>query len=265
MNGRGLRDLKMNTELLILVEIVESPSHKLKDIAGRLGITVQAVSQYISAMRKEGLISENRGKLRPTRDGMRLLQEHFSKLKDDVDSVLRRIRVIDSCVAIAGKRIAKGDRVGLIMEDGTLMAMPNQKSSSTGRATEDADEGDDLLVDGLEGIVDMELGKLLVIEAPSETKGGSKTADIAGVRQRLDSMSAGLIAAGDVVGAALLSKATEELVAVHAPIESSMSALSKGVDVVYCGTRESIDQMLDAVATLGKDTGYEIRWKLYRA
>jgi predicted transcriptional regulator len=265
MSGRNLRDLKLNTELLILVELLEAPSAKLSEVAKSLGVTAQAVSQYVSAMLKEGLVREYSGKLRPTRKGMQLLQEHFTNLKGEVDEVLRRISVIDRCVAIAGKKITKGQRVGLVMEDGTLMAVPGQKSSSTGRAMEDADEGDDLLVDDLEGIVDMELGKLLLIEAPSETDGGSKAADVEGVRRRMETISPGLIAAGDTVGAALLSKATEELITVHAPIESSMSALGKGVDVVYCGTRESTDQMLGAVANLKKETGYEVKWKVYRA
>jgi len=265
MNGQGLRDLRVNTELLILVEIIESPSPRLKSIADGLGITVQAVSQYISSMRKEGLISEHRGKLTPTRDGMRLLQEHFSKLKEDVDSVLRRIRVIDSCVAIAGKKVAKGDKVGLIMEDGMLMALPNQKSSSTGRAIEAAAEGDDVLIGELEGIVDLDLGKLLIVEAPSEVDGGSKVANVERVRDKVDEFSPGLLVAGDAVGAALLMKASGEMFTIHAPIESSMSALSKGVDVVFCGTHESVDLLLQSVISLKKSSGYEIKWKTYKA
>ncbi len=72
MNEQRLRDLKRNTELLILVHILESPSPRLKDVADELGITVQAVSQYIATMRKEGLLREYSGKLRPTRKGMQL-------------------------------------------------------------------------------------------------------------------------------------------------------------------------------------------------
>jgi putative transcriptional regulator len=265
MNEQRLRDLKRNTELLILVHILESPSPRMKDIADQLGITVQAVSQYVAAMRKEGLLREYSGKLRPTRSGMQLLQEHFGKLKEEVDAVLRRIRVIDRCVAIAGKRVEKGAKVGLIMEDGMLMAFPGQKSSSTGRALEAAEEGDDVLVSELEGIVDLELGKLLVIEAPSEVDGGSKSANVERVTNKVDEFSPGLLVAGDPVGAALLMKASGEMFTVHAPIESSMSALSKGVDVVFCGTHESVDLLLQAVNDLKKSSGYEIKSRSYKA
>lgn len=265
MTGQRLRDLKRNTELLILVEIIESPTARLKTVSDRLGVTVQAVSQYISKMKREGLLREHSGKMVPTRKGMQLLQEHFSGLKDEVDSVLRKIRVIDTCEAIAGGSVKKGDPVGLVMEDGMLIAYPDSRSPSKGLALEAADQGDDVLVGQLEGIVDLELGELMVIEVPSESDGGSKAASIERVRAKLEEFSPGFISAGDVPGSALLSKTTEEFFSVHAPVESSLSALSKGVDVAFAGTRESIDRMLDSVANLRKETGYDIRWRVYKA
>ncbi|MEM0344041.1 MAG: winged helix-turn-helix transcriptional regulator [Thermoplasmata archaeon] len=263
--GHHLRDLRRNTEMLILAELLMRPSARLREIASSLGITVQAVSQYVSEMKREGLLSERNGSLRPTRKGMQMAQEHFVGLKEQVDSVLRRISVIDRCVAIAGKRIKKGQKVGLVMEDGMLMAYPGMKSSSTGVALEDCEEGDDVLVGHLEGIVDLELGELLVLEAPSEVDGGSKTADIRRARERIESMSPGLLVAGDTTGAALLMKASGELFTIHAPVESTMSALCKGVDVVFCGTRESVDRLLAAVADLKKTSGYEIKWRAFKA
>ncbi|MCU0851861.1 MAG: winged helix-turn-helix transcriptional regulator [Thermoplasmata archaeon] len=265
MTGRNLRDLKRNTEMLILVEILESPHAKLKDVAAKLDITVQAVSQYIAEMRKEGLVKEAVGKLKPSRRGMQMLQEHFTGIKHEVDGILRKIRVVDTCVAIAGADVKRGKSVGLTMEDGMLMAIPGRRSSSKGIALEDAREGDDVRIGALEGIVDLELGQLLVIETPSETEGGSKGVDVDRVREQIEKLSPGLLAAGDAVGASLLSKATEEMYTVHAPVESAMSAMSRGVDVVFCGTRESVDQLLSAVADLKKGTGYAISWKSFRA
>ncbi len=265
MNGKQLRDLRTNTELLLLAELLQSPSSRLKDLSAKLGITVQAVSQYLAAMKKEGLVRETEGVVRPTRKGMQLLQEHFTSLKGEVDSILRNISVIDRCVAIAGKKISKGDRVGLVMEDGMLMAYTKQKSSSTGEAIEDAGEGDDVLVGRLEGIVDLELGKLLLVEAPSELEGGSKKADVERAKQRIEDFSPGLLVAGDTTGAALLMKTSGEFFTLHAPVESAMSALSKGVDVVFCGTREAIDRIVQAVTELKRSTGYDISWKSYKA
>jgi putative transcriptional regulator len=265
MIGRNLRDVRRNTELLILAELLLSPAAKQKDIAEDLGITVQAVSQYLSSMRREGLIRERGGSVRPTRKGMQLAQEHFNSLKKEVDGVLRKIAVIDSCVAIASKKIRKGDRVGLVMEDGMLMAYPDREASSSGRSIEDADEGDDVLINQLSGIVDLELGRLLIVETPSEESGGSKAASMERVRSKIEEFSPGLLVAGDATGAALLMKTSGEFFTIHAPVESSMSALSKGVDVVFCGTRDSVDQVLEAVSDLKRQSGYEIRWKSFKA
>ena len=255
-----LRNLKKNTEMLIMARMLEDPAMKLRDVSADLGITVQAVSQYVSAMRKAGIVKEHKGKLMPTRKGMQILQEHFNVLKNDVDAVLRRIMVVDSCTAIAGKEVEKGDKIGLVMEDGMLMAYPGGKASSKGVALESASVGDDVLVGHLEGIVDMALGSLLIIETPSELDGGSKKADIERARKKIEALSPGLLVAGDLVGSALLAKATPEYFAIHAPVESAMSALTRGVDVAFCGTRESLDRMLTAVSTLQKETGYAIRW-----
>lgn len=259
-----LRDLRRNTEMLILVELLRSPSARLKEIADSLGITVQAVSQYMSAMRKEGLLKEQKGVLRPTRNGMQMLQEHFVRVKQEVDGILRNISVVDRCMAIAGNRIQKGKTVGLVMEDGMMMALDGLESSSTGIAMEDAEEGDEVLLGHLEGILDLKLGELLVLEAPSELDGGSKAADIEQAREKIEGFSPGLLAAGDTVGAALLAKASSEMLIIHAPVESSMSALTRGVDVVFCGTRESSEAIMEAIAKLRAETGYEIKWRSFR-
>jgi putative transcriptional regulator len=265
MTEQRLRDLKKNTELLMLVEILQSPSARFKEIADKLGITVQAVSQYISEMKREGLLREQAGTLRPTRKGMQMAQEHFTGVKGQVDTILRRISVIDACVAIAGKTIEKGKRVGLVMEDGMLMAYPGQKAASTGIALESGDEGDDVLIGQLEGIVDLELGQLLLIEAPAPLDGGSKVADVERATAKVEEFSPGLLVSGDATGSALLMKTSGELFTIHAPIESAMSALSKGVDVVFCGTRESVDLMLEAVSSLKKESGYAVRWRVFKA
>jgi predicted transcriptional regulator len=125
-------------------------------------------------------------------------------------------------------------------------------------------EGDDVLIGSLEGIVDLELGKLLILETPSELDGGSKRANLSLAKEKVDEFVPGFLAAGDASGAALLMKTSGEMVSIHAPVECAMSALSKGVDVVFCGTRESTELMLEAAAKLKKETGYEIKWRSVR-
>jgi len=261
MKEQRLRDLKRNTELLILVKLIRSPSIRLKEMAEDLDITVQAVSQYIAEMKREDLLKEQDGKLRPTRKGMQIALEHFLALKDQIDCILRDINAIDRCAAIAGENIEKGQSVGLIMEKGMLMAYPGKPAASMGRALESADKGDDILINQLEGIMDLELGSLLLIEAASGLEGGSKKANIFLIRKKIRESSSDLLVAGDATGVSILSKATNMPFIIHAPIESSMSAICKGVDVIFCGTRDSTVKLLQAVIELKKSWGYEIKWR----
>jgi putative transcriptional regulator len=264
MNAEPLRDIKRNTELLLLTELTENPSMKMKEMARKLGITVQAVSQYIAGMRKEGLLRNGGDTLRPTRKGMQALQEHFTAIKCRVDSILRRISVIDSCVALAEGNIEKGTRVGLVMRRGVLVAIPGRKAASTGTALEESADGEDVLVGELEGIVDLELGRLTLLEVPSEREGGSKSADAAKAASLLGEGRKGVVVASDIVSIALARRSRVRDPVIHAPVEHSMSALCKGVDVLYCGTKENVALMLAAVRELKKETGYEIRWELHR-
>lgn len=265
MRGELLRDLKKNTELLILVELLEKPMARHRDIADALGITVQAVSQYVVAMRKEGLLKERDGAMSPTKKGMQILQEHLVQLKNEVDSALRKMSVIDRCVAFAGREVRKGEQVGLVMEDGRLMAYPGLHASSTGKALEDAAELQDVLVGQLEGIVDLTLGKLVIIEVPSELDGGSKRVNLKRAKDAAASVKGAIFVAGDIAGSALMSKLTRSGHVIHAPVESSMSALSKGVNVVFSGNRDAVDRLIEAIAELKKQTGYEVEWKLVQA
>ena len=196
---------------------------------------------------------------------MQILQEHFVQLKNEVDSVLRRMSVIDRCVAFAGKEVRKGDKVGLVMENGRLMAYPGLEASSTGKALEGAALLQDVLVGQLEGIVDMSLGRLLVVEVPSELDGGSKRANLKRAKGAIASFEGALIVAGDVAGSALLSRIARPDHVVHAPVESAMSALSKGVSAVFCGNRDAIDAIVESIARLKKETGYEVEWEIVRA
>jgi putative transcriptional regulator len=264
MNAEPLRDMKRNTELLILTELIEKPSMKMKEMAHKLGVTVQAISQYLASMKKTGLLRNGGDSLRPTRKGMQALQEHFTAIKGRVDTILRRISVIDSCVALAEGRVAKGTRVGLLMRNGVLVALPGRKASSTGTALESSDDGEDVLVGELEGIVDLKLGRLTLLEVPSEREGGSKSADAAKATKIIGGAGKGMIVAGDIVSIALARRCNVRYPVIHAPLEYAMSALCKGVDVMFCGTKENAGLVLAAVRDLKKETGYEIKWELHR-
>jgi putative transcriptional regulator len=172
-----LRDKRLTTKLLMLLELTTSPHHKFKTVAERFDLTVQAVSDYFKIMRKEGLVMKVRGVYRPTQKGILFLHSNFSGLRDFIDGQMHKLNIIDLCVATAATPMRPGDRVGLFMEDGELKAYKNRSSTSIGIVVSEAEPGEEVGVKGLEGIVKMELGHLHILRVPSVQEGGSRSLD----------------------------------------------------------------------------------------
>ncbi|MEM2839036.1 MAG: winged helix-turn-helix transcriptional regulator [Thermoplasmata archaeon] len=254
-----LRDLKTNTELLILAEYLKNPSVKRKDIAERLGVTEQAVSQYVSRLESRGYLSISHKSPRLTRKGVQMLQERFSRLNDEIREILRQVRIIETCVALAGAPINAGQKVGLIMKNGRLVAFPGRRSSSTGIAKVSAEKGEELLVGNLSGVVELNLGNLLALQIPSEISGGSRKIDRDIAINAIKGIRFDEIAAGDLAGEVAALRLSLKPTIVYAPIQASMSALSKGLNVLFIGTRESVDEIVGSAEDLRKKTGYSIR------
>jgi len=262
MKGYLLRDLKRNTELLILAEFLKNSSVKRRDIAERLGVTEQAVSQYISTLVEESLLSTSQEHPKPTKKGVQLLQERFFQLNEEIKGMLRQIQVIDTCIAIAAAPIEGGERVGLVMRKGRLEAVPRMESASMGVARSDAKKGEEVLVGGLEGMVDLELGELLMLQLPSEVSGGSRNVNLPLASKTLKGVGIGEVAVGDLVGEVVACRLGLSPTLVHAPVQSTMNALSKGVNVVFLGTHESTEEMILAIERLKNQTGYSISHRI---
>ena len=262
MTAYRLRDLKRNTELLILAEFLKDPSVRRRDIAERLGVTEQAVSQYISDLQKERLLTEVQDHLKPSRKGVQLLQERFVQLNDEIKAILRKIQVMDTCVAVAAGPIKAKDKVGLVMKEGRLVALPNRSAESTGIARNSAEKGDEVLLGNLEGVVELDLGELLMLQVPPETSGGSRITDFALAARAIKGFDYGEIAVGDLVGEVVAKRLHLSPSLLHAPVQASMNALSKGIDVLFIGSHDSTEELIASIERLKNQTGYAISYKL---
>lgn len=258
-----LRDLKKNTEFVILSELLRNPSIRRKELADRLGVTEQAVSQYFSALEAERLIASARGNLRPTVKGRQMLQEGLYGLRDEIEDILREIALIDSCLAIADGPIRAKNPVGLFMRGGKLYAATGITAASRGIARNDAEEGSEVLVGSLEGVVELELGKLLALQLPSESSGGSRSADLDRGLNIIGDFRFDISIAGDLIGEIVAHRmGVDDRLVLHAPVESALSALSKGLNVIFLGTRESIADITSAIDRLKIESGYEFDYKV---
>ncbi len=176
-----LRDKSKITKLLILLEIAKG-RRKLREIAESIDVTVQAVSEYMKELEREGLV--HNWKIRPR--GFAFISSAIEEIGEFVHTASDLIKKERVTEAIAGEPIKKGERVGLFMKNGYLWAY-KKDSSSTGIALNDAEPMQDVGVSSLQGIIEFERGKVKVYGMPSIECGGSRAVDRNFIKHILDS------------------------------------------------------------------------------
>ena len=110
----SLREKSLSTKMLILLEISTGHYSQLSPIAEKIGITKQAVSDYLKKMREEGLVLIMNGEHRASVKGVELLHSQLLELNEFLDKKIQRLNIIENCAAIAGNEIQKGEKVGLL-------------------------------------------------------------------------------------------------------------------------------------------------------
>ena len=256
------------TRMVILREIVINEPGGLKPIADEVGITQQAVSDYISKMRDEGMVAPERSRgdtFRPTVKGVEFLQSALLKMKEYVDSTISKLEIVRSTDAIADFEIESGQRVYLHMKGGLLYASTEGKGDSTGIADMAASPGDVIPVSSLQGVVSMTEGSLIVIEIqPARKGGGSARIDPDEFEKRitgalgLDSLHPdGRVDALDMEAVALLKRSGIDFDMEMEDIDPVVDALTRGLSVIAIGTPYSSSKLIESLE--GSDCS--IRWK----
>lgn len=176
-----LRSKNLATKFQILVEIAGSqPYIQQKDIANKLDISSQAVSEYIKELIKEGwLISLGRSSYQVPTEGidwiLRMIREmraYFVSIEESIESIL-------VCTAVAGDDLHEGQLVGLIMKDGLLVAIENVGQGAIGKTITDARKGGEVGISNIEGIVEFNTGEIVICRIPGVRRGGSSEIDFA--------------------------------------------------------------------------------------
>ncbi|MEW6069106.1 MAG: winged helix-turn-helix transcriptional regulator [Candidatus Thermoplasmatota archaeon] len=255
-----LRDLRLNTKLLILLQIIVNPHIKLKVIAKRLDITVQAVSEYLKRMQEEKLVKNIDGEYRATTKGVELLHKHFLELKDFVDSTIKNLSLVEVCTAIAKTPIKKGTRVGLFMEGGVLVGYANKPSSSSGIAITEAKPEEEVAIGHLEGIVELSLGKLYCVELPSVKN--AKAIAVSEIREKGLKFKECKIAALDITGLVTIKKMRLKCDFEFAPVNAAVDAIQKGLNVIAFGTSENVGELISTVDKLNARAIDKIKYKV---
>ncbi len=184
-SGIGMKVLlsrKDTVKFLILSELMKRKDSSQRDIAKKLGITPQAVSEHFKELINEGLVKAvHRGYYEVTERGKEWLRENLFDLHSFAEDLIKKI-YSDQVVAIAVGKIEEGDSVKFWIEDGYIYAKRDEEGN--GVALISAEDGEDVLVKPTSGFeLPKEKGEIIVVKVPDIVEGGSRRVNIEKLRE----------------------------------------------------------------------------------
>ncbi|MGQ9546887.1 MAG: DUF7839 domain-containing protein [Dehalococcoidia bacterium] len=224
-----LKSKNLATKFQIMVEIAaHQPNIQQKDIAPILGITSQAVSEYIRELIKDGwLSSQGRSRYKLTKEGVDWMLQMSRQLHSYAWFVSKVVADISTTTAIADSDLSVNQRVSLYMRDGLLFAsdVVNNKGAK-GVAVTEAKKGQDVGIGNIEGIIKLEPAKVIIGKMPNVQHGGSRSTDLVGLRKEV--RKARLVAALGIEALVALRKIGVEPDYLYGVREAAIEA-------AYCG------------------------------
>ncbi len=228
------------THFQILSEISKQDPHlKQKDLANTLGITIQAVSENIKTLIEQGYITSKDGRspYKITQAGIDKVKKDAISLRKYSDSVLETMNHYKTIwPAIATEDLKKDDIVGLYMDNGVLYAHKKEENA-TGLVLDDAEEGMDVSLTNLTGLIDMNIGEVTVIIVPTIKDGGSKACDLDLIKNVYDKGTNNGEPIDKVAVAGTVSRAVAKKLDIPIDIEfaapqATANAARKGLNVI---------------------------------
>lgn len=246
MNPDVLQNKRDLTRLQILVEIAaRQPNVRQKEVAERIGVTPQAVSEYIKELQRIGYVhTSGRVQYSVTKPGVEWIIQTTRELKRYTQYVLNDvISHVATGSAIAEEDLREGQRVHLYMRDGLLYAAPGD-GEATATALEDARAGVDVAVGGLEGLIEMDSAMVTICRVPRVHRGGSRNTDIDELQEILDDND-GLLGAIGVEALVAIRKAGYEPDVFFGAREAAVEAAYHGLPSVIICVDEEVPQLLN--------------------
>ena len=175
-----LESKRAATAYQILVAVARrQPAVNQREIADTVGITTQAVSNYLAELADRGFVDkQGRGRYETTKEGVDWLISETDRLREFVEYVATEVlEEVGVETALAAADLSEGEQVSLSMRDGLLRADPGTAGSATAIAVTDAAVGQEVGVTNVDGVIDYELGTVTVLAVPPVQEGGSGALD----------------------------------------------------------------------------------------
>ncbi|WP_276271521.1 MarR family transcriptional regulator [Haloarcula litorea] len=249
-----LENKRAATRFRILVEIAErQPAVSQGEIAEAVGVTSQAVSEYIRELVDEGLVEkEGRSRYRVTKEGVDWVFQSATDMRRFVERVTDDVLgSVQEDAAIAEADLDEGETVTLSLRDGLLHARPGT-SGATGVTTTSAADGEVVGVTGFEGVIDLDPGHVSVLQVPAVRSGPVE--DTAAIADACEGVP--IVTAAGVEAVVALRDAGVDPTTHFAPGEVAADAASRGLDAVVVATQDAIGRVTDALRDA--NVGYDV-------
>ena len=247
-----LRSKRESSRFQILVEIAaRQPDVRQKEVAEHLGVTTQAISDYVRELATDGLVTTNgRTRYSVTKEGVEWLLEGAAELKRYARMVMEEvIEHVSVWTALAEVDLVEGERVSLEMRGGLLYANKKEGIDATGTTISNAPAGEDVGVSDLKGLLSLEAGKIVVCKVPRVQAGGSRKIN----SELLKSKTSGdkLVGALGIEALAALRKVGREPDVMFGAREAVVVAARHGISSFIVSVDEQIPKLLDRLESEG--------------
>jgi putative transcriptional regulator len=161
--------------LLILSELASKKEVNQRDIAKKLRLTPQAISEHFKELINDGFISVvHKGFYEVTEKGIEWLTKNLFDLHIFSEELVKKL-YSKSIVAIAKGKIDVGSKITYWYSDGLIFAMEGKEGNGVAMTT--ADDGEDVLIKPLEGFEPPRKGEIIIVKVPDVGEGGSRRVD----------------------------------------------------------------------------------------
>lgn len=245
------------TKFQILIEVAaHQPNVRQKEIAEKIGVTPQAVSEYIKELVAEGLVSsEGRVRYRITKQGVEWVLENAAEMKRYAKFVMSDIiSHVSTWTAITEEDVNAEQEVYLTMRNGLLYVSTQNVTNATGTTISSALKGEDVGVTDLMGLIDLENASITVCKIPRVERGGSKNVDLARLKGLIRSKS--YLATIGVESLIALRRVGREPDVMFGAKESVIEAAFHGLSSLVLAIDEEVPGILSRLES--EDLEYEL-------
>ncbi|MFA5629592.1 MAG: winged helix-turn-helix transcriptional regulator [Dehalococcoidales bacterium] len=238
-----LRSKNQTTKLQILVEIADKgPDIQQREIAKELDITPQAVSDYIAQMVNEDLLlALGRSSYRLTNEGVNWVIKSLKELNAYNQYIQKAVNNISICAALAEVDLAQNQQISLKMKNGLLYASSGETGAATGFTVSAAKAGEDIGISGIEGIVPLEAGEVVIFKIADISRGGSRKVNYETLKKYAQEND--IIAGLGIESYAALSKINADYCR-YGVVEAVVEAAKTGLNTLVCCVEGELDGLV---------------------